>query len=185
MKAFPNIVLIDIAQVLAQVQRMMDQVALAVQFVFLFTLVAGLVVLYAAVASTQDERLFQAAVMRTLGASRAADPPRPPRRVHPDRRVAGFVAAAGASGLAYFVARRFLHLQYAPDPAVWLIGIAGGALGVAGCRIRSARRRVLARSPRRCARSLRRARLSVYFAGDARHPVSRFWRSPSSPCWSC
>jgi putative ABC transport system permease protein len=130
-KSFPNVVLIDIAQVLAQVQRMMDQAALAVQFVFLFTLVAGLVVLYAAVASTQDERLFQATIMRTLGASR--------RQIHRAHlveftligAVAGFVAAAGATGLAYFLARRFLHLEYAPDPAVWLIGVAGGALGVA------------------------------------------------------
>lgn len=130
-KSFPNVVLIDIAQVLAQVQRMMDQVALAVQFVFLFTLIAGLVVLYAAVASTQDERLFQATIMRTLGASRMQI-----HRAHLVEftligAVAGFVAAAGATGLAYFLARRFLHLDYAPDPAVWVIGVAGGALGVA------------------------------------------------------
>jgi putative ABC transport system permease protein len=129
-KAFPNIVLIDVAQVLSHVQRMMDHAALAVQFVFLFTLIAGLVVLYAAVASTQDERLYQATILRTLGASR-----RQIRRAHLAEfgltgAAAGFVAAAGASGLAYFIAHRFLQLVYAPDPAVWLIGIAGGALGV-------------------------------------------------------
>jgi putative ABC transport system permease protein len=129
-KAFPNIVLIDVAQVLSHVQRMMDHAALAVQFVFLFTLIAGLVVLYAAVASTQDERLYQATILRTLGASRPQI-----RRAHLAEfgltgAAAGFVAAAGASGLAYFIAHRFLHLAYAPDPAVWLIGIAGGALGV-------------------------------------------------------
>ncbi len=44
--------------------------ARAVQFVFLFTLVAGLAVLYAAIASTQDERVYQATIMSTLGASR-------------------------------------------------------------------------------------------------------------------
>jgi putative ABC transport system permease protein len=139
-KAFPNIVLIDVAQVLSQVQRMMDQAALAVQFVFLFTLAAGLVVLYAAVASTQDERLYQAAIMRTLGASRVQI-----RRAHLAEfsligAIAGFVAATGASGLAYFIAHRFLHLQYAPDPAVWLIGIAGGALGVAAAGYLGTRR---------------------------------------------
>ncbi len=130
-KRFPNIVLIDVAQALAQVQRMMDQVARAVQFVFLFTLVAGLAVLYAAIASTQDERLFQATILRTLGASRAQI-----NRAHLAEftaigAVAGFVAACGASGLGYFLAKRFLHIEYAPDPAVWLIGIVGGALGVA------------------------------------------------------
>ena len=130
-KAFPNIVLIDIAQALSQVQRMMDQAALAVQFVFLFTLVAGLVVLYAAVASTQDERVYQATLLRTLGASRGQI-----HRAHLAEfaligAIAGFVAAAAATGLAYFIAHRFLQLEYAPDPAVWLIGIAGSALGVA------------------------------------------------------
>ncbi len=130
-KAFPNIVLIDIAQALSQVQRMMDQAALAVQFVFLFTLVAGLVVLYAAVASTQDERVYQATLLRTLGASRGQI-----HRAHLAEftligAIAGFVAAAAATGLAYFIADRFLQLDYAPDPAVWLIGVAGTALGVA------------------------------------------------------
>ena len=130
-RTFPNIVVIDIAQMLAQVQRMIDHAARAVQFVFLFTLVAGLAVLYAAVASTQDERIYQATLLRTLGASRAQI-----HRAHLAEfvligAVAGIVAAAGATGLAYFVANRFLHMQYAPDPAVWLIGVGGGALGVA------------------------------------------------------
>ena len=130
-KRFPNVVLIDVAQALAQVQRMMDQAARAVQFVFLFTLVAGLAVLYAAIASTQDERLYQATIMRTLGASRAQV-----NRAHLAEfsvigAVAGFVAACGATGLGWFLAKRFLQIDYAPDPVVWLIGIAGGALGVA------------------------------------------------------
>jgi putative ABC transport system permease protein len=130
-KAYPNIVLIDIAQALSQVQRMMDQAALAVQFVFLFTLIAGLVVLYAAVASTQDERVYQATLLRTLGASRGQI-----HRAHLAEftligAIAGFVAAAAATGLAYFIAHRFLQLEYVPDPAVWLIGVVGSALGVA------------------------------------------------------
>jgi putative ABC transport system permease protein len=152
-KAFPNLVLIDIAQALAQVQGMMNHAALAVQFVFLFTLLAGLVVLYAAVASTQDERLFQATIMRALGASR-----RQIRRAHLAEftligAVAGCVAATGASGLAWFVARRFLQLEYAPDPAVWVIGIAGGAAGVALAGWLGTRR-VLAVAPLQVLRAL-------------------------------
>jgi len=152
-KAFPNIVLIDVAQVLSQVQRMMDHAALAVQFVFLFTIAAGLVVLYAAVASTQDERLYQATIMRTLGASRVQI-----RRAHLAEfgltgAAAGFVAAAGASGLAYYIAHGFLRLAYAPDPAVWLIGIAGGALGVAAAGTLGTRR-VLETAPLKVLRAL-------------------------------
>jgi putative ABC transport system permease protein len=152
-RAFPNIVLIDVARVLSQVQRMVDSAAQAVQFVFLFTLAAGLLVLYAAVASTQDERRHQAAIMRALGASRLQI-----RRAHLAEfgltgAAAGFVAAAGASGLAYFIAHRFLHLAYAPDPAVWLIGIAGGALGVAAAG-ELGTRRVLKAAPLTVLRAL-------------------------------
>jgi putative ABC transport system permease protein len=152
-KRFPNIVLIDVAQALAQVQGMMDQVARAVQFVFLFTLVAGLVVLYAAIAATQDARLYEAAIMRTLGASRAQI-----NRAHLAEftiigAAAGLVAAAGATGLGWFVAVRFLQLEYAPDPAVWLIGILGGAGGVALAGYIGTRR-VLVAAPLKVLRSL-------------------------------
>jgi putative ABC transport system permease protein len=152
-KAFPTVVLIDVAQTLGQVQRMMDQAALAVQFVFLFTLAAGLIVLYAALASTQDERLFQATIMRTLGASRLQI-----RRAHLTEftligAAAGFVAAAGASGLAYFIAHRFLHLEYTPDPGVWLLGILGGAAGVAAAGYLGTRR-VLSVAPLKVLRAL-------------------------------
>jgi putative ABC transport system permease protein len=152
-KAFPTVVLIDVAQTLGQVQRMMDQAALAVQFVFLFTLAAGLMVLYAALASTQDERLFQATIMRTLGASRTQI-----RRAHLAEftligAAAGFVAAAGASGLAYFIAHRFLHLQYTADPVVWLLGVVGGAAGVAVAGYLGTRR-VLSVAPLKVLRAL-------------------------------
>jgi putative ABC transport system permease protein len=151
--AFPNVVLIDVALALSQIQRMMDQAALAVQFVFLFTLAAGLLVLYAALASTQDERLLQATIMRTLGASRPQI-----RRAHLAEFVligaaAGFVAAAGASGLAYFIAHRFLHLEYTPDPAVWLLGIIGGAAGVAAAGYLGTRR-VLSVAPLKVLRAI-------------------------------
>jgi putative ABC transport system permease protein len=152
-KAFPTVVLIDVAQTLGQIQRMMDQAALAVQFVFLFTLAAGLIVLYAALASTQDERLFQATIMRTLGASRTQI-----RRAHLAEftligAAAGFVAAVGASGLAYFIAHRFLHVQYTADPVVWLLGIVGGAAGVAAAGYLGTRR-VLSVAPLKVLRAL-------------------------------
>jgi putative ABC transport system permease protein len=130
-REFPNFLLIDVAQVMAQVQKMMDQVARAVQFIFLFTLLAGLTVLYAAIATTQDERLYQATIMRTLGASRA----QLRRAIVAEFGVlgllAGLLAAGGASALAYVIATRILNLPYAFSSSVWLIGAAAGALGIA------------------------------------------------------
>jgi putative ABC transport system permease protein len=133
-RRFPEITIIDIDALLTQVRGVMDRAALAVQYVFLFTLVAGLVVLLAAAQATRDERRFESAVLRTLGASRSLVL----RGVAVEFVVlgllAGILAAAGASAAGYFLARRIFELEYVPDPAVWVAGVAGGALlvGFAG-----------------------------------------------------
>lgn len=130
-KEFPNFLVIDVAQVMTQVRRIMDQVARAVQFVFLFTLAAGVIVLYAAIAATLDERLFQATIMRTLGASRAQLARANLAEFAVIGAFAGTVAAAGASVLSAVLARKFLNLSYAPGFEVWITGVACGSLGVA------------------------------------------------------
>jgi putative ABC transport system permease protein len=130
-REFPNFLLIDVAQVMEQVQRMMDEVARAVQFIFLFTLLAGLTVLYAAIASTQDERLYQATIMRTLGASRG----QLRRAIVAEFAVlgvlAGLLAAAGATALGYVIATQVLNLEWSFNPLVWVIGATAGAIGIA------------------------------------------------------
>ena len=130
-REFPNFLLIDVAQVLGQVQRMMDQVARAVQFIFLFTLLAGLTVLYAAIASTQDERLYQATIMRTLGASRA----QLRRAIIAEFVVlgtlAGLLAAAGATALGYVIATQVLNLAFTFNATLWIVGALSGAAGIA------------------------------------------------------
>lgn len=60
--------MVDVAAIVRQLQTIMDQVAQAIQFVFLFTLLAGVIVLYAALASAAEERRYELAVMRSLGA---------------------------------------------------------------------------------------------------------------------
>jgi putative ABC transport system permease protein len=129
-REFPNVLLIDVAQVLAQVQVMMDQAARAVQFIFLFTVLAGLVVLYAALATTQDERLYQAAVMRTLGASRV----QLRRAILAEFAVlgalAGLLAAAGATATGYAVGTQVLNLPYTFDWTIWIVGALAGTLGI-------------------------------------------------------
>ncbi|MBN3793313.1 ABC transporter permease, partial [Burkholderia sp. Ac-20353] len=64
---YPNLTAIDVAPILAQLQRMMLQVVSAVQFLFVFTLAAGVLVLYAALAGSRDERVREAALLRALG----------------------------------------------------------------------------------------------------------------------
>ncbi len=130
LRQFPNLLLIDVAQVLAQVQVMMDQVSRAVQFIFLFTLLAGLTVMYAALASTQDERLYQAAVMRTLGASRSQLRQAILAEFVVLGALAGVLAAAAASALGYAVGTHVLNLPYTFDWTIWAAGAAAGIIGI-------------------------------------------------------
>ncbi len=67
-RQFPNITVVDLSATLAQVQRVLEQVSRAVEFLFGFTLAAGLVVLFAAVTATREERAREYAVMRAVGA---------------------------------------------------------------------------------------------------------------------
>jgi putative ABC transport system permease protein len=129
-RRFTNVLVIDVTAIMSQVQRTMDQVSRAVEFVFLFTLAAGLVVLYAAIVATQDERRFEAAVFRTLGGSRAQL-----RRVQVSEflalgGMAGLFAAAGATVLGYVLAEHVLRLPFTFNPWIIPIGVASGALGV-------------------------------------------------------
>jgi putative ABC transport system permease protein len=126
----PNILVIDIAEIVRQVQGIMDHVSRAVEFVFLFTLAGGLLVLQAAIAATQDERKFDAAILRTLGASR-----RQLRSVQIAEflllgALAGTVAAAGATATGWALAERVFKIPFEANPMVWVYGILGGAVAV-------------------------------------------------------
>lgn len=128
---FPNILVIDVAAVLAQVQTIIDQVVNAVEFVFLFTLAAGLLVLYAAISATRGERLVDAAIMRTLGATRQQLRAAQLAEFATIGALAGAVAALGATAIGYLVATRVLNVPFHWNPWVWGGGILCGALGVA------------------------------------------------------
>ena len=152
-REFPNLVMIDVAQIMAQVQKMMDQVSNAVQFVFLFTLAAGLAVLYAAIASTRDEREYEAAIMRTLGASRRQIAATQLAEFALIGALAGLLAAAGASALGYALALKVLNVHYAGNASIWLVATGCGALGIAAAGMLGTRR-VISTPP---LQSLRRA----------------------------
>jgi putative ABC transport system permease protein len=127
-REFPNLLLIDTGAVIAQVRGIMDQIAQTVSAVFLFTLLTGLAVLYAALLSTQDERSHEAAILRTLGADS-----RYLRRLHLSEfavlgGLSGMFAAGGAVLLGWVLARFVLEIPASFDPLIWLVGIGGGIL---------------------------------------------------------
>ena len=103
---------IDVGDMLHQVQTIMDQVALAVEFVFLFTLLGGVLVLEAAIATTQDERGYDAAVLRTLGASERQLAAAQVAEFLALGALAGLLAAAGATVTGYALADRVFDIPY-------------------------------------------------------------------------
>jgi len=125
---YPNVLAIDVGEIMRQVQAIIEQVARAVEFVFLFTLAGGLLVLQAAIAATQDERRFDAAILRTLGASRAQLTAAQIAEFLVLGSLAGLLAAAGATAIGYFLSDRVFQIPFAANPTTWLYGVGGGAL---------------------------------------------------------
>lgn len=133
-RAFPEVVAIDLEAILNQVRNVMDKASLAVQYVFGFTLLAGITVLLAAIQATRDERRYESAMLRTLGASRFTVLQGVAAEFTTLGVLAGVLAAGGASVAGYFLATEVFNLEYSLDPLVWLVGLASGAVlvGVSG-----------------------------------------------------
>lgn len=129
-RAFPNLSVIDLSAIMNQVRTISDQVARAVEFVFLFALLAGLVVLYAAISTTQDERIFEGAIMRTLGARRQQLLLLQTAEFLAIGLLAGVVAAGGAVALGMLLAEQVLGVAYPVNLWVPVLGLGAGALGV-------------------------------------------------------
>ncbi len=129
-QAFPNVTVIDVGVILRQVQGMMDQIIRAVEFVFLFALVAGLLVLYAALLATRDERVQEAAVMRVLGASRGQVLAAQRAEFAALGLIAGLLGSFGAAAIGYVLATRVFQLEYHASGWVWLVGPVLGLLCV-------------------------------------------------------
>ncbi len=130
-RRFPSVSIFDIDDLLADVRSMLDKAVLAVQSVFVFTLIAGLTVLLAAVQSSRDERRYESAILRTLGASRRTVLKGVLAEFAAIGVLAGLIAAAGASVAAYFLTTRVLDLPYAFSPWACVTGLVGGGLVVA------------------------------------------------------
>lgn len=128
LRKFPSVSVFDVDAILDQIRGIMDRASLAVQYVFVFTLAAGIVVLLAAVQSTRDERRYESAILRTLGASRMTVLQGVAAEFAALGLLSGTLAAFGATGIGWFLARRLFDLPYTFDPKVWIIGLVCGTV---------------------------------------------------------
>ncbi len=131
-REFPNLTVIDVSGIINQLQEVLGQVVTAVEFLFLFTLVSGVLVLYAALMGSQDERTREAGLLRALGATR--------RQLARSQWIefalvgalSGLLAASGAAALGWALATYQFKFAWAFSPLVFMAGIAVGVFCAIG-----------------------------------------------------
>lgn len=137
-RAFPAVTILQVDALLDQLRSILAQVTLAVEYVLLFVLAAGLAVLFAGLQATLDERIRQGALLRALGA------PRPllvrARRIEFGLlgAASGLLAAVGCELITLVLYRYAFSLQWGPHPWLLLLPLTGallvGGAGVIGTR---------------------------------------------------
>ncbi|MEO8021887.1 FtsX-like permease family protein [Polaromonas sp.] len=131
-KAFPNITNVDMSSTIAQVQRVLDQVIRAVEYLFGFTLAAGLVVLFAAITATREERAKEFAIMRAVGARASLLRQVQRAELAGVGLLAGFLASIVALAVGWGLARYVFDFSWTGSWTVPLLGsLAGAALALA------------------------------------------------------
>ncbi len=130
-RQFPGIATLDIGAILTRVKSLMDRASLAVEYVFLFTLLAGFCVLLAAVQSSQGERIRESALLRALGASHKQLREAVIAEFAILGAIAGLLAALFATIIAWSLSQFVFELPFNLNVWLWAIGIFGGALGIA------------------------------------------------------
>ncbi|KAB0585326.1 FtsX-like permease family protein [Ideonella dechloratans] len=125
---FPNITAIDVTATLAQVQAVIDEVIRAVQYLFVFSVAAGLVVLFAALGATREARAHEYAVMRACGASSRLLARVQRAELLGVGALAGGLATLGAVAVGWALARFVFEFSWTAAPWVPLLGMVAGAL---------------------------------------------------------
>ena len=127
-RQFPNVTNVDMTTTINQVQRVLDQVIRAVEFLFGFTLAAGLVVLFAAVTATREERAREFAIMRAVGAQSKLLRQVQRTELAGVGLLAGFLASLVASLVGWALAHYVFEFAWTVSLWVPLAGALAGAV---------------------------------------------------------
>ena len=127
---YGGVTAVEIGTMIERIAGIIDRAALAVQYVFLFTLLAGLLVLWASVLASRRERFREAAILRTLGASRAYLASSTTREFTLIGLLAGLIASTVAAIIGWLIVERVMELSYEFNPVLWVAGIVAGVAGV-------------------------------------------------------
>ncbi len=130
-RRFPSVTVIDIGTIMQQVRSLMDRAALAIEYVFLFTLAAGILVMHAAIQASQSERRQETALVRALGGNRKQVLTGLLVEFATIGLLAGALAALVASIAGHLLATEVFGLVYQANPWLWIWGMGGGCFGIA------------------------------------------------------
>jgi len=128
---YPNVTDIDVDAVLQQVRRLMDRVNWSLQFIFMFALLAGALVLVAAVQTTRAERRREIAVLRALGAQQRQLRLGLLSEFAALGLLAGALGALAAGLIGFGLAEFLFDIPYRWSLDLWLLGLLGGGAGIA------------------------------------------------------
>ena len=131
-REFPNLTVIDVSGIISQLQEVLEQVVTAVEFLFLFTLASGVLVLYAALMGSQDERTRESGLLRALGATRKQLSRAQWIEFALVGGLSGLLAASGAAALGWALATYQFKFAWSFSPGVWLAGLAVGIVCAIG-----------------------------------------------------
>ncbi len=127
---FPNVTDLDVSALLEQVRLVMERGSTAVEYVFAFTLAAGLLVLYAGIQAGAEWRRRESAVLRTLGVRRGQLLGAAAVEFGALGLLAGLLATLGASVTGWVLAQQVFELDYGFTPWLWIVGVGGSMLGI-------------------------------------------------------
>lgn len=125
---FPNITVVNTEMILRQIQGVLDQVIAAVQFLFVFTLAAGVTVLYAALSGARDERRRDAGLLKALGASAATVRQTQYAEFLVVGGLAGLLASLGALAVGWGLSEFAFDFPYVFNPWIVPVGVLSGML---------------------------------------------------------
>ena len=139
-QAYPAVTIIEMDLVLAHAQRIFSQISMAVEYVFVFLLLAGFIVLFAALAASQDERLYEGALLRTLGANSRQLGQACMAEFLILGFFAGILAVIGAEAILWVLYNRLLKIDYSVNWVLWIIVPLASALLIAAAGYWSTRK---------------------------------------------
>jgi putative ABC transport system permease protein len=132
-KAYPNVSAIDLREALVSIREIVDNATLGVTIVGAVTLFAGMLILIGAVAVTKFQRLYEAAVYRTLGASTRLLASMTAIEYGLLGLLAGILGALGSVGLSWAVATQLFDIEWRPAPGLLIAGVV--VTGAAVCAV--------------------------------------------------